>query len=824
MTNTNNINQNSSQNRRQLLAKLLQEKVKRPHIFPLSFAQQRLWLIAQLEPNNPAYNICQALHLQGKLNVNILTQTFKAIIQRHEILRTNYTALAGKPVQVIHPRSDFQPQVIDLTSLSKIEIELEVNKISRAATLLPFDLERNSLLRITVIRLNELEYVILLTMHHIITDDLSLKILVQEVGTLYQSFVEGKSSPLPELPIQYADYAVWQREYLQGKILEQQLNYWKKKLGSQVPVLKLPYRQQKPVIRNNRSLSHGFAISPELTLALKQLSRQTSTTLFMVILAALKTLLYRYTQQKDIVVGTDITNRNRRELESLIGFFVNILVLRTDLSDYPSFRELLARVKEVTLSAYAHQDLPFERLVQELQPSRQSERTDLFQVLLAMNNLPTKELGLPNLTITSIEQADNYAKFELVLFITETESGIVGSWQYNQDLFDAKTISNLSKHYVKLLQNIVAEPDTRISNLAIINQAKQEEKSMVEASRGKSKFNKFLKVKPKAVSLPSSKELIKTSFLGSEETLPLVITPAVNDIDIFDWAKNEGKFLEDKLLKHGAILFRNCQLNSIADFEKLAQSICPDLFGNYGDLPSSGVSDKVYGSTPYPEDKTILFHNESSHLHSYPQKIWFFCVQPAESGGETPIVDCREVYRILDPEVRAKLEQKQLMYVRNYIEGLDVSWEKFFKTDDKAVVEAKCRESQMEFEWLPNNGLRTRKIRPAIIKHNITQELTFFNQIQLHHIYYLDHQVRESLLSIFEAENLPRNIYYGDGSPLEVEEIEKINQAYEQATVSFPWQKGDVIMLDNLLTAHSRNPYKGKRKIVVAMGQIINSM
>ncbi|MEM6613590.1 MAG: TauD/TfdA family dioxygenase [Cyanobacteria bacterium P01_C01_bin.72] len=346
---------------------------------------------------------------------------------------------------------------------------------------------------------------------------------------------------------------------------------------------------------------------------------------------------------------------------------------------------------------------------------------------------------------------------------------------------------------------------------------------MIKATQKKSKLNKFLKAKPKAASLPSSEELVTTSFLQPSHSLPLVITPNIKDLDIFDWARNEKKFLEDKLLKHGAILFRNCQLNSVTDFEKLAQTICPSLFGNYGDLPRTEESNKVYGSTPYPEDKTILFHNESSHLHSYPQKIWFSCVQPAQEGGETPIVDCRQVYQILDSEVRAKLEQKQLMYVRNYIEGLDVSWQNFFQTEDKAVVEAKCRESQMEFEWLPNNGLRTRKIRPAVIKHHVTQETTFFNQIQLHHISYLDHQVRESLLSVFGEENLPRNVYYGDGSPIEIQEIDKINQAYQQASVSFPWQKGDVIMLDNLLTAHSRNPYKGKRKIVVAMGQIINA-
>lgn len=652
-------------------------------------------------------------------------------------------------------------------------------------------------------------------MHHIISDGWSTGILIQEVATLYQAFLAGKPSPLPELPIQYADFAVWQRDYLQGDVLDRQLNYWKQKLGGKLPLLKLPYRQHQSAVKTNRSLSHDFKLSQELSQALSQISRETETTLFMVILATLNTLLYRYTQQDDIVVGADIANRNRAETEGLIGFFVNLLVLRTDLSGYPSFKELLGRVKEITLLAYAHQDLPFDRLVQELQSSRQADRTSLFQVLLVMDNVPTVDLELPDLTITAIEEVDSYAKFDLVLFIAETESGMVGSWQYNNDLFEAKAIAKLADSYITLLQNIVSQPDTRINSLAMNNK--------VEITKEKSKFNKFLKVKPKPINLPSSEELIKTSFLQQEQSLPLVITPNVQDLDIFDWVKNEKQFLESKLLKHGAILFRNCQLNSIADFEKLAQTICPSLFGNYGDLPRTGVSDKVYGSTPYPADKTILFHNESSHLHCYPQKIWFSCVQPAQEGGETPIVDCRQVYQLLDTQLREKLEQKQLMYVRNYIEGLDVSWQDFFHTEDKSIVEDSCLKSEMQFEWLPNNGLRTRKIRPAIAQHPVTQEKTFFNQIQLHHISYLDPQVRESLLSVFEEKNLPRNVYYGDGSPLEPEDIEAINRAYQQASICFPWQKGDVLMLDNMLTAHSRNPYKGDRKIVVAMGEMIDS-
>ncbi|MCG8362965.1 MAG: TauD/TfdA family dioxygenase, partial [Pseudanabaenales cyanobacterium] len=335
-------------------------------------------------------------------------------------------------------------------------------------------------------------------------------------------------------------------------------------------------------------------------------------------------------------------------------------------------------------------------------------------------------------------------------------------------------------------------------------------------------FKKFKTIKPKAVSLPQ-KELIKTGYLQSGQSLPYVIQPDRDDIDLADWATSKCEFIETHLQKHGAILFRGFKINTVPEFEKVASAICPQLFGDYGDLPREGISDKVYGSTPYPSDQAILFHNESSHLNQWPLKIWFFCVQPAQDSGETPIVDCRKVYQLLDPKLRERFEQKQLMYARNYIEGLDVSWRDFFHTNDKTVVETRCRQSGVDFEWLSDNGLRTSKVRPAVSQHPKTREPVFFNQVQLHHISCLEPAVRTSLLSSLGEDNLPRNVYYGDGSPIENSVMAEIGEIYQQAKVSFPWEQGDILMLDNMLIAHGRNPYVGPRKIVVAMGEMIDS-
>jgi alpha-ketoglutarate-dependent taurine dioxygenase/acyl carrier protein len=808
------------------------QKLKAPPILPvprdgklpLSFAQERLWLVDRLEPNNTAYNIPAAVRLVGSLNITALEQSFNEIGRRHEVLRTTFTEVDGQPVQVIAPSLTLKIPVVDLQALPESEREAQVLRLAAQQTQLPFDLERGPLLRVTLLKLGLSEHVVLLTMHHIVSDAWSDAVFVQELAALYEAFCTGQPSPLPELSLQYADFAHWQRQWLQGDVLKTLLSYWQQQLAGAPSTLDLKkIAGDSPVTPLQEEGTGQFFLLPaDLSETLRTLSRQEGVTLFMSLLAAFQTLLYRYTQQDDIVVGTDIANRNQAELEPLIGFFINLLVLRTDLSGNPSFRALLGRVREVALGAYAHQDMPFAKLVEVLRPDRRTSTTPLFQVLFVLQNTPMPALKLSDLTISTLEIDTGKAKFDLALFMKETEQGLAGLWKYNPELFNHDAITHLSHHFEALLNSIVKNPDTRIDALEMLSEAEKQKQLIEQAQREKANLKKFKTIKPKAVSLPQ-KQLIKTAFLQHEPSLPLVIEPDSDEIDLADWASSHREFIETNLLKHGAILFRGFNLTSAADFENVANAIHPNLFGEYGDLPREGVSGKVYGSTPYPPDKAILFHNESSHLHRWPLKIWFFCVQPAQQGGETPILDCRKIYQLLDPKLRERFEQKQLMYVRNYIEGLDVSWQDFFHTTDKAEVENYCRQAGIDFEWLDNNGLKTRKIRPALAKHPKTGELVFFNQLQLHHVSCLDSAVRQSLLSVFGENQLPRNVYYGDETPIEDSVMEEIGAIYRKAQVSFPWQQGDILMLDNMLTAHSRNPYVGFRKIVVAMGELMTS-
>lgn len=317
--------------------------------------------------------------------------------------------------------------------------------------------------------------------------------------------------------------------------------------------------------------------------------------------------------------------------------------------------------------------------------------------------------------------------------------------------------------------------------------------------------------------------LTKTSYLSPDQQMPLVIQPAIEGVNLASWAKNNRDFINRELLQHGAILFRNFAIDAPAKFEAFATAVSADgeLFDEYGDLPRDDPGAKVYGSTPYPADKAILFHNESSHTHRWPMKIFFHCVKAAERQGFTPILDCRQTYQSLDPALIRRMTEKKLMYVRNFIDGLDVSWQQFFQTADRKRVEDYCRKADMDFEWRGENRLTTRKVCQAAVRHPHTGDMLFFNQVQLHHISCLDPDVKSSMLSMFREDELPRNVYYGDGTPIEDSVIAEISALYEQQALRFQWQQGDIILLDNMRVAHARDPFEGTRKILVAMAEVV---
>ncbi|BDA68761.1 hypothetical protein CAL7716_029270 [Calothrix sp. PCC 7716] len=437
---------------------------------PLSFAQQRLWFLNQLEPNNTTYHLPFAVRLTGKLNVPALEQSLNEIVQRHEALRTTFTSVNGQPIQVINPILTLKLSVVDLQEFPVKKQEAEVLRLAIQETQLLFNLAQGPLLRATLLHLSEQQYVLLFTMHHIVSDGWSIGLLIKELTALYEAFCKGKPSPLSKLPIQYADFAVWQRQWLQGEVLESQIDYWRKQLEGAPKVLDLPTDHPRPAIRTFQGATYSFELSQELSVALNVLSQQQRSTLFMTLLATFQILLWHYTGSEDIVVGSPVANRNRNEIEDLIGFFINTLVLRTNLSGNPTFEELLNRVREMALEAYAREDLPFELLVDELQPQRNLRHTPLFQVAFVLQNAPISVFELPGLTLSSLTVPSVNADFDLNLDITETADKIICDLHYNTNLFKESTIKRMAGHFQTLLEGIAANPKLRLSELSLLTE------------------------------------------------------------------------------------------------------------------------------------------------------------------------------------------------------------------------------------------------------------------------------------------------------------------------------------------------------------------
>ncbi|MEH2161477.1 MAG: amino acid adenylation domain-containing protein [Nostoc sp.] len=444
------------------------QSIGRDRYLPLSFGQERLWFIDQLAPNHAFYNVPEAFRLRGVLKTTILEQSLNEIINRHEVLRTTYASVKGQPIQVIHSNFPIRLLVVNLQGLSPDDQESQVRQIILEEAQRPFDLVQGLLLRTTLLQLSSEEHIFLLNQHHILCDDWSLSVLFEELSALYQAFSTGNPSPLPDLAIQYADFTAWQRQWLQGEILDHQLAYWQQNLSGSLPILQLPTDYPRPLEPTYQGARQLVVIPKSLTDALNVLSRQEGTTLFMTLLAAFQTLLYHYTGQEDILVGAPITNRHRSELEGLIGFLLNTLVLRTNLSGSPSFRELLSRVREVALWGYTYQDLPFEKVVDALEIKRDLKQNPLISVMFHLQNTPMPKLTVPGLTMNRLGIDNGTSKFDLYLELRETAAGISGNLEYSTDLFKAETIALMVEHFSTLLQSIVSNPDQTISKLRML--------------------------------------------------------------------------------------------------------------------------------------------------------------------------------------------------------------------------------------------------------------------------------------------------------------------------------------------------------------------
>ncbi|HXX44014.1 MAG TPA: condensation domain-containing protein, partial [Candidatus Acidoferrales bacterium] len=432
----------------------------------LSFAQERMWRLYQLEPTSAFYNCPMRVLLAGVLDVEALRRSISEIVRRHQVLRARIVEVDGSPAQQVMD-ADSHLRMIDLTAWGSVERTAELERLADEEMQRPFDLSQGPLLRTTLLQLSQEEHVLLITMHHVVTDWWSFGIFLQELTLLYPAFATGHASPLPQPPVEYADFAQWQRDWLQGRLLEEQLTYWKRQLAG-MPVCQLATDRPRPSVQTFRGAEQPLALNKGLSDGLKTLGQQEGATYFMVLLAAFQALLHRLTGQKDIGVASAIANRNRSETQGLIGLFVNTLVMRTSLTGDPTFRELIRRVRETAIEAYTHQDLPFEKLVEALRPERTASTNPLAPLMFVLQNAPAPAAHLPGLRL--LPWTANTTRFDLEAHLWETENATEGRLIYSTDLFDAQTMARMAAHYERLLEAVVADPDQRVSQLRMIGE------------------------------------------------------------------------------------------------------------------------------------------------------------------------------------------------------------------------------------------------------------------------------------------------------------------------------------------------------------------
>ena len=793
---------------------------------PLAPVQRRLWLVDRLasqagDRERAAYNLPALFSLKGELNIEVLERTVNAIVARHEALRTHYPeSESGDPIAVVEDQRNIELPVLDCSDLAEQEQQRYLQDTFTEYANTPLDLATGPLIKAGLLRFGAQEHALILVIHHIVFDGWSTSVFIREFASLYGELLEGKESGLPEVGIQYVDYAAWHEKALSGEAFEQSATFWRRYLSDAPPLSTLPGDFARPGQVSHAGSALSMTLSPDLSQALNKLATQRGTTLFTLLLASFQLLMHRQTRQHDLIVGTDVAGRSHPDVEPLIGFFVNVIPLRSRLSDGQiDFGHWLEQVQTSVLDAFDHQNVPFDRIVELSGIGRERDRSPLIQTLFVLQNTPTERFSLPGLEVEVMPQPRQESKFDMAIFVNESDTGLSVEWVYATALYRRETIEHLTGAWQSLLAQIVEAPNMPVEEFRLPLMEKHAMQNKL--SKG-SKLNKLgsLKSQPGARPSTNSDSPIRTALLDEKRVFPLVIEATDADLDAVAWATSQRDFIEQHLRTHAGILFRNFGLTTPQEFEAFAEAIQPGLYGNYGDLPKKEGGRNTYRSTPYPERQMILYHNESSHLERWPRKQLFFCEFPSPVGGATPIVDCREMLRQLPSDVVEEFERKGLLYVRTFTRNLDVSWRDFFKTDSKEEVEARLKEAGIEWQWLGDDELQTRTRCPAVVTHPVTGGRVFFNQVQLHHVSCLEPDVKEDLLGMVGQERLPRNVYFGDGSVISDEMMKVVGEAYEACAVRFDWRRGDVVMVDNMLAAHARDPYEGPRKIVVAMGDI----
>jgi alpha-ketoglutarate-dependent taurine dioxygenase len=569
--------------------------------------------------------------------------------------------------------------------------------------------------------------------------------------------------------------------------------------------------------------------------ALRLVAQHSAATPFMVLMAAFAVALHDRSAQTDITIGAPLARRARSEFEPLIGFFVNTLVVRNDLSADPTFAVLLERVRGATLDAHEHADLPFQTRVHALGLAPNPALTPLFQAWLNyVPATPGASGANSSLQLRITDDAITVAKYDVMLTAQESADGLRLDLTYNTVLFDVATAEALLQDVMAVLHAAASTPSQRVSELTAAAHCRRRtvQARIADDARSSLAALALARHPPAAgeaapIAPPtaprrrplvlSSGMLVRESALFGEEGLARLLDAGEGALDLLGWYDAERVRIEQLLLTHGAVLLRGFRGTGVESFDSLVGRLGQPLRYSFRSTPRSQVSAAVYTSTEYPACESIPQHNENAYALSWPLRLAFHCVVAPTAGGATPLADSRRVYRSLDPKLRARFAERGVMYVRNFGHGVDLGWEEAFQTHDRGEVERYCAAAGILAEWQPDGGLRTRNVCPAVRQHPVTGEPVWFNQAHLFHLSALAPDLAQQLLGTFGPDGVPRNAFYGDGSPIEDDALAEIRTVYSTHTRAEPWRVGDVLLVDNMLCTHGRQSFSGPRRIVVGM-------
>lgn len=783
--------------------------------YPLSFEQQRLWFLYCFQDRSAAYNNPASFRVHGPVSALALAQSFGLLEARHPALRTRFRNKEGTAEQImVAPRST-PLTLINLQGLPPHQQEAQIAILQEKELATPFQLEHSNPWRAQWLRLGEQQHVLLYTIHHICSDGWSMRLFVKDLFAFYRALSSGRPPSLPPLTLHYGDYARWQQAFFSQERLQEARVFWQTYFRD---------ADFSPLLVYDTSSASSAGTMLPLTVAtplaerIRKLADAQGVTLFTFLVTAYS-LTFRYlTKRDDLVIGTDVANRNQKDTEHILGFFVNQLGLRFQFKANPTLTDILLENQGTVSKLLAYQSFPFSEVVNALALPRESHQTPLFQTKLFLEHREPTHQDLPLLTFEKRVYETASARLDLTLGLWNQPGGDIRGWlNYPRERFHATTIQRVADTFLQILKALVDQPAQSLAAL-MLALAQQEAAQPLEAATALPAVKRSQRRRGPLV--VATESLVEEGPLFPGQSCPWRIRPQRAGVDLAGWLAGNTSHVEHQLAMAGAILFEGFPIHQVEAFEAVANQLIGQVFKDNSEHQPITANGSVQIPVDYAADQHLLWHNENTFNYHWPTKILFGCDLVAEHGGETPFVDSQAVCKALPADVRNAFLSKGVQYMRTYSQEVGLSWQTVFKTTSRAEVEEKCRQDHFEFRWLAGDRLQTRASRPAAIYHWHTKDLCWINQVLHWHFACLPADTQASIARLFPPDEYPRNCFFGDGSPIPEAYIHEIRKVYQSLEVVYPWAKGNLLLLDNARVAHARKPFQGKRRIWVCMGDL----